>query len=147
MNLSFLGHSPAGGCLLALSCEYRVMLPKFTIGLNETRLGIVAPPFFQASMRNTISQRDTGLRKLRNFIKFCWIFEFLEMALTLGTLFSTEEALKVGLIDDIAQDKTECIQKCEKFLLKFKNISPVAREYSKMVKFWGFFGILLIFIV
>lgn len=62
------------------------------------------------------------------------------MALTLGTLFSTEEALKVGLIDDIAQDKTECIQKCEKFLLKFKNISPVAREYSKMVKFWGFFG-------
>jgi enoyl-CoA hydratase/carnithine racemase len=38
------GHSPAGGCLLALSCEYRVMVgPKYTIGLNETQLGIVAP--------------------------------------------------------------------------------------------------------
>merc|ERR1711994_161685 len=31
------GHSPAGGCLLALCCDYRVMQgPKFTIGLNET---------------------------------------------------------------------------------------------------------------
>jgi enoyl-CoA hydratase/carnithine racemase len=38
------GHSPAGGCLLALSCEYRVMVgPKYTVGLNETQLGIVAP--------------------------------------------------------------------------------------------------------
>ena len=36
-----------GGCLLAMSCEYRVMLPKFTIGLNETQLGIVAPTWFQ----------------------------------------------------------------------------------------------------
>lgn len=41
------GHAPAGGCLLALSCEYRVMVgPKFTIGLNETQLGIVAPPWY-----------------------------------------------------------------------------------------------------
>ncbi|XP_063234782.1 enoyl-CoA delta isomerase 1, mitochondrial-like isoform X1 [Bacillus rossius redtenbacheri] len=38
------GHSPAGGCLLAMSCEYRIMLgPRFTIGLNETQLGLVAP--------------------------------------------------------------------------------------------------------
>jgi len=38
------GHSPAGGCLFAMSCDYRVMVgPKYTIGLNETKLGIVAP--------------------------------------------------------------------------------------------------------
>lgn len=43
------GHSPAGGCLLALSCEYRVMCPKLTIGLNETRLGIMAPEWFQVN--------------------------------------------------------------------------------------------------
>lgn len=65
-----------------------------------------------------------------NFVNF----NILEKALTLGTLFTTDEALKVGLIDEIAQDKTECLLKCEKFLLKFKNISPIAREYSKLVK-------------
>lgn len=39
------GSSPAGGCLMALSCDYRIMAdnPKYKIGLNETRLGIVAP--------------------------------------------------------------------------------------------------------
>lgn len=36
------GHAPAAGCMLALSCDYRIMasdMPKITIGLNETRLG------------------------------------------------------------------------------------------------------------
>lgn len=39
------GSSPAGGCLVALSCDYRIMAenPKFSIGLNEAQLGIVAP--------------------------------------------------------------------------------------------------------
>lgn len=63
-----------------MSCEYRVMVGgKYTIGLNETALGIVAPPWFQDTMRNTISPRTA------------------ELALTLGTLFSADEALKVGL--------------------------------------------------
>ena len=32
------GHSPAGGCLLALCCDYRIMAPNYSIGLNETQL-------------------------------------------------------------------------------------------------------------
>jgi 3,2-trans-enoyl-CoA isomerase len=45
-----LNRSPAGGCLLAMSCDYRVMVRnKFTIGLNETKLGIVAPYWFKVS--------------------------------------------------------------------------------------------------
>jgi hypothetical protein len=45
----YLKLSPAGGCLLAMSCDYRVMVKnKFTIGLNETKLGIVAPFWFKA---------------------------------------------------------------------------------------------------
>lgn len=39
------GAAPAGGCQIAMSCDYRIMAqhPKFNIGLNETLLGIVAP--------------------------------------------------------------------------------------------------------
>jgi 3,2-trans-enoyl-CoA isomerase len=107
------GHSPAGGCLFAMSCEYRVMLPKYTIGLNETQLGIIAPTWFMATMRNTISPRTA------------------EMALTLGKLFSTEEALKIGLIDEIAKDKVEAIQKCEAFIEKYKKIPSLARSITK----------------
>lgn len=64
-----------------MSCEYRVMVEgKYTIGLNETALGIVAPTWFQNTMKNTISPRKA------------------EMALTLGTLFPVDEALNVRWI-------------------------------------------------
>lgn len=107
------GHAPAGGCLLSMCCEYRVMLPKFTIGLNETQLGIVAPSWFMNTMKNTISLRTA------------------EMALTLGTLFQTEEALRIGLIDEIAVDKAEALAKSEAFLNRFKRIPPMARALTK----------------
>lgn len=54
-----------------------------------------------------------------------------EQALTLGTLFTTEEALKVGLIDEIAADKQEALDRCEKFLLKFSKIDSTARAITK----------------
>lgn len=55
-----------------------------------------------------------------------------ELAILSGTLFSTEEALKVGLIDDIAKDKAEAIQKCQEFLKRFKKIPPIARGNTKL---------------
>ncbi|XP_037363999.1 enoyl-CoA delta isomerase 1, mitochondrial [Talpa occidentalis] len=82
------GASPAGGCLMCLSCDYRVLAdnPKCVIGLNETRLGIVAPFWFKDSMLNTIGHRAT------------------EQALQLGTLFPPAEALRVGLVDQVVPE-------------------------------------------
>lgn len=109
------GHAPAGGCLLAVSCEYRVMCSNsnYKIGLNETRIGISIPIFLCSSLRNTLTKREA------------------EKALTLGTLYNTDEALKIGLVDEIAADKTDAIQKCEDFLVKFNTVSPMARSFTK----------------
>lgn len=107
------GHAPAGGCLLAMSCEYRVMVNKFTIGLNETQLGIAAPPWFIKAMLNTISRRDT------------------ELSLTTGRLFKTDEALKIGLVDEVANDKEDALKKAEAFFERFETIPPIARAYTK----------------
>ncbi|XP_022918478.2 enoyl-CoA delta isomerase 1, mitochondrial-like [Onthophagus taurus] len=107
------GHSPAGGCLLAMSCEYRVMVEKFTIGLNETKLGIVAPFWFIGSMQNTISTRNA------------------ELALTEGKLFTTEEALKIGLVDEIATNKEDALIKAEGFFKRFDKVNPLARQFTK----------------
>lgn len=96
-----------------MSCEYRVMLPKFTIGLNETQLGIVAPTWFQATMKNTIPLRQA------------------ELALTQGRMFSTEEALNVGLVDELASDKADALARCEKFLEGFRKIPREARMITK----------------
>lgn len=107
------GPAPAGGCLLSMSCEYRIMVPNSIIGLNETQLGIVAPSWFAATMENTIGKRQT------------------ELALTTGKLFTTEEAVAVGLVDEVAASKEECLERAYKFLGTFARISPMARNMSK----------------
>jgi len=107
------GHAPAGGCLLSLSCEYRVMQKNRTIGLNETQLGLVAPPWFISSMVNVIGQRQS------------------ELALTSGRMFTTEEALKIGLVDEMVEDPEEAMIKCKSFLSRFDKVVPSARAGTK----------------
>ncbi|XP_069502914.1 enoyl-CoA delta isomerase 1, mitochondrial-like [Ambystoma mexicanum] len=82
------GSSPAGGCLMSMACDYRIMAddPKFTIGLNETRLGIVAPFWFKDTMLNTLGNRET------------------EKALQLGLMYSPQEALKAGMVDQLVPE-------------------------------------------
>lgn len=53
------------------------MCPNFVIGLNETQVGIIAPPWLVDVFYNTISRREA------------------ERALIAGKLFSTDEAFKV----------------------------------------------------
>ncbi|XP_017858970.1 PREDICTED: enoyl-CoA delta isomerase 1, mitochondrial [Drosophila arizonae] len=107
------GHSPAGGCLLATSCEYRVMLPKFTIGLNETKLGIVAPMWFMSSFLSVLPRREA------------------ERALNQGRMFTTDEALQIGLVDEAAGTKEEALEKCAQFIGTFAKVNPIARALTK----------------
>ncbi|XP_026340794.1 enoyl-CoA delta isomerase 1, mitochondrial isoform X2 [Ursus americanus] len=82
------GISPAGGCLLSLSCDYRVLAnnPKYAIGLNETLLGIIAPFWFKDVLVNTIGHRAA------------------ERALQLGFLFPPSDALQVGIVDQVVPE-------------------------------------------
>ncbi|CAH1398191.1 unnamed protein product [Nezara viridula] len=108
------GHSPAGGCLLAMSCEHRIMVPDKMIGLNETQLGIVAPQWFQDCMRNIIGERQA------------------EKALIAGRMFTSEEALKIGLVDELATDKEDLMQKAHDFLDEQMGLPPLARSVVKV---------------
>lgn len=38
---------------------------------------------------------------------------------------------QIGLIDENAFDRAHAIEKCEKFLIQFKNVSPMARSFTK----------------
>jgi 3,2-trans-enoyl-CoA isomerase len=81
--------------------------------MNETQLGIAIPETAILTMKNIISARE------------------VEKAVTLGYVFTSDEALKVGLVDEIATDKADAIAKCEAFLLKFRKVPPLARGLTK----------------
>jgi 3,2-trans-enoyl-CoA isomerase len=107
------GHSPAGGCLMAMSCDYRVMASgNYAIGLNETLLGIVAPFWFIDTMRNVIGQRHT------------------ERALQLGLMIPSNEALKIGLVDSLV-DESEVVNAAKKELANWLKVPGFARQLTK----------------
>lgn len=81
---SITGHSPAGGCVLAICCDYRVMAEgEFIIGLNEVPVGLVVP------------------RSIFELYSF-WIGQAPAYRYLLqGTLHTPAEALAISLVDEV----------------------------------------------
>ena len=52
------GHSPAGGAVISMFCDHRVMADgPFKIGFNEVQVGIVLPDRFQMAIRRLVGRR------------------------------------------------------------------------------------------
>lgn len=79
------GHAPAGGCVLALCCDHRVMADApIQIGLNETHVGLAVPEGVQILLRRTIGHRRA------------------ERMLLVGAMVEAREAHAIGLVDALA---------------------------------------------
>lgn len=79
------GYSPAGGCILAMTSDFRVMADdaKYLIGLNELAVGIAVPENIYLLYGFWLGKRNAY------------------QALMKAKLFSPQEALSVGLVDDV----------------------------------------------
>ncbi len=79
------GHAPAGGCVIAICCDFRIMAEGdvFRIGLNEVPVGVMVPP-------HILELYGFWLGKGR-------AYQFLLE----GKLHTTTEALNCGLVDKI----------------------------------------------
>ncbi len=51
------GACPAGGCMMALCCDHRVMSSQGAIGLNEVQLGILVPKFWALLMSQLVGRK------------------------------------------------------------------------------------------
>jgi enoyl-CoA hydratase/carnithine racemase len=82
------GHAIAGGAVLTLACDHRVMKQGTgaRIGLNETPLGLPFPPLILRLVRSRLARRHR------------------ERVILGGELFDAETALELGLVDEIATD-------------------------------------------
>ena len=77
------GHSPAGGAVLGIFCDYRVMAEgSYKVGLNEVRVGIALPSVIYQGFEALVGPRQAALCAMR------------------GDLLDAESARKVGLVDE-----------------------------------------------
>ena len=80
------GHATAGGFILTLACDYRICSQGHVLmGLNETKLGVPVPYFSALVLEAKVGKTNA------------------ESIIEEGEFFLPEEALKMGLVDDILE--------------------------------------------
>lgn len=78
------GHSPAGGAVLAIMCDYRIMARgAFKIGLNEVQVGLSVPECIQAALRRLVGTYRA------------------ERLMVEGAMLDPEQAEAIGLVDEL----------------------------------------------
>lgn len=96
------GHSPAGGTVLALFSDYRVQAQgDFRLGLNEVQVGLVVPPVIHQALVRLIGVYAA------------------ERHLVAGQMIPVEEALRIGLVDELAspeQTVDQAVSWCRRHL-------------------------------
>ncbi len=81
------GHAPAGGIVMALFGDYRIMPSGgFKTGLNEVQVGLVAPPVAHKALVRLIGAHAA------------------EKILVAGEMMDSERAYAIGLVDELADD-------------------------------------------
>ncbi|MFO0661831.1 MAG: enoyl-CoA hydratase/isomerase family protein [Polyangiaceae bacterium] len=82
------GHAIAGGCIVSLCCDHRVSVasPAVKIGINEVVVGVQFPPLALRIVRARVPTAS------------------IHRVMLGGVLVSPDEALRLGLIDEVSED-------------------------------------------
>ncbi|HJU27422.1 MAG TPA: enoyl-CoA hydratase/isomerase family protein [Rhodanobacteraceae bacterium] len=79
------GHSPAGGAVIALFCDFRVMAHgTYRIGLNEVQVGLTIPDVIRVALGRLLGAYRA------------------ERLLVSGAMLESEAALRAGMVDELA---------------------------------------------
>lgn len=100
------GHSPAGGAVISLYCDYRIMAQSptstdpaapaqaFRIGLNEVQVGLFVPDAIQYALRRLIGAYRA------------------ERLVVAGAMPTAEEAHALGMVDELVPADTVVTRAC-----------------------------------
>lgn len=108
------GACPAGGCMMALCCDHRVMSAAGAIGLNEVQLGILVPKFWALLMSQLIGRKAA------------------DKLLTTGKMVNPQEAKALGLVDQVVE-RDQVLGAAEKVMQQLIKLPPLAVAGTKRV--------------
>jgi 3,2-trans-enoyl-CoA isomerase len=114
------GHSPAGGAVLSIFCDYRIMARSsdpakpFRIGLNEVQVGLSVPECIQFALRRLIG----GYRAERLMVS--------------GTMLDAEQALKIGFVDELV-GADQVVARSLEWLQALLKLPPQAMSTTRLL--------------
>jgi Delta3-Delta2-enoyl-CoA isomerase len=112
------GHSPAGGAVLSIFCDYRVMARSvdpakpFRIGLNEVQVGLSVPALIQFGL-----QRLVGAYRA-------------ERLMVAGAMLESGQALQIGFVDELA-DIDQVVPRALNWLQDLLRLPPQAMSTTR----------------
>lgn len=114
------GTCPGQGCMLAMACDYRVMVKSsstsgksFLMGLNEPSFGVCVPSWMVKLYEALLGYRVA------------------EKLLYKGAMVPAEEAVKIGLVDDVADTQEEAEKLATEYVIGVAAIPAAARYKVK----------------
>ena len=116
MVAAVAGHAVAGGCVLALTADWRVLAPEAQIGLNEVKVGLPLPWSVALLLKASVAP------------------SVLSRVALLGDNVAGEEALAVGLADELAGtegfEKT-CLERLAAFADRGSRALATTKRYLR----------------
>lgn len=107
------GHAPAGGAVLAIMCDYRVMARgEFKIGLNEVQVGLSVPECIQAALRRLVGTYRA------------------ERLMVSGTMLDASGAAAIGLVDELV-DIDAVVPRARAWLNELLAFPPLAMAQTR----------------
>lgn len=107
------GHSPAGGAVLAIHCDYRIAADgSFRIGLNEVQVGLPVPRTVFLALQGLVGSRVAQRLAMR------------------GELLTPGDALSLGLVDEL-WPAAEVIPRSVEWARELTALPPIAMNATR----------------
>jgi len=107
------GHAPAGGAVMAIFCDARVMAEgPFRIGLNEVRVGLSLPRVIHSALELVVGPRQAARLGVG------------------GLLVDAAEALAIGLVDELAAPE-RVVERASERARSYLELPPAAMARTR----------------
>ncbi len=114
---SISGHCPAGGTVMVIMSDYRIMSKgKYVIGLNEVDVGLTVPYGIGMVFQYVVGNRNA------------------EELLLKAKLISPDEALRVGLVDELCPPETLLDTTLERIAVASDLYSPQQTKTKQILR-------------
>lgn len=109
------GHSPAGGAVLGLYCDQRIMAQgDYRIGLNEVAVGLFVPEAIQYALRRLIGARQA------------------ERLLLAGAMIPAAQAHQIGLVDELVSADS-VVPRAREWLQTLLQLPQAAQQTTRRI--------------